>query len=108
MGIVHAFNSEITTFSTMKISVLTKEAYSYNPSTYFYETNSGLWSLSIKSKKGKQIGFIRIIGYHEHICGVELVFPKKVLQRYLFYFIVTIISSKTSAAIYVYMYIGIC
>lgn len=63
----------------MKINVLTKEAYSYNPSTHLYDINSGLQSLSSKSKKERQIRFVRITEYHEHICVVELVFPKKAL-----------------------------
>lgn len=48
---------------TMKISVLTKEACFYNVSTHFYDINSGLQSLTIKSKKEKQTGYIRLTGY---------------------------------------------
>lgn len=90
MGIAHAFNSEITTLSIAirynEKQCTNKRGTFFNPSTHFYDITSGLQSLCIKSKKEKQIGFIRTTGYHEHICGVELVFPKKVLERYFLYF----------------------
>lgn len=107
MGTAHAFNSEITTLSIMirynKNQCTNKRGmFLYNLSKHFYDIISGLQSLCIKSQKEKQIGFIRTVGYHEHICGVERVFPLKVLERYFLYFTTTIISSKTSAAINVY------
>lgn len=55
----------------MKISVLTKDACFYNPSTQLYHTISGLQSLCTNPKKEKQIGIVGTLGYHEHICGVN-------------------------------------
>lgn len=108
MGIAHAFKSEITTLSIVtrynQNQCNNKRGMLFNPSTHFYDITSGLQSLCIKSKKEKQIGFIRTTGYHEHICEVELVFPKNTLERYFLYFTITIISSKTSAAINVYVH----
>lgn len=90
MGTEHAFHSEITTLSIVirydGNQCTNKRGMFFNPSTHFCDITSGLQSLCIKSKKEKQIGFIRTIGYHEHICGVELVFPKKVLERYFLYY----------------------
>lgn len=88
----------------MKISVLKKEVWSYNASTHFYDINSGLQSLTIKSKNEKQTGFIRLTGYPWKHLQSKRQCPKKVPERYFLYFTITITSSKTSAAINMYIH----